>query len=233
MAITHRVCGDGAMTVGGQGGTGPVPEAPAKPLSLWVRFARVASNLALALLFFVGVLPAALHYGSGAADYVWAVGAALMGLLSLVRMPPKTSMVTVSSVAATAGMLLLPGMLRLSAASSGTLYMAGVVIELIAVVFMQVARLYLGRGFGLLPANRGIVAAGPFRLMRHPIYAAWLLLMGGFAMVHPSARNAIAITLALPFMVWRIAQEETLLSQDSDYRAYMQRTRFRLIPGLF
>ena len=187
----------------------------------------------LACLFFLGVLPAALHYGSDAADYIWAVGAALMGLLSLVRVPPKTSMVTVSSVLATAGMMLLPGMMRLSAASTGRLYAAGVAIELAGVIFTQIARLYLGRGFGLLPANRGIVASGPFRLMRHPVYAGWLLLMSGFAIVHPSARNALAIGLALPFMVWRIMQEEDLLSRDPDYCAYMRRTRFRLIPRLF
>jgi protein-S-isoprenylcysteine O-methyltransferase Ste14 len=233
MSITHRGCDDGAVTAGGERIANSAAGVAIKPVSSWVRIGRVASNLVIASLFFIGVVPAALHYGSGVADYIWAIGAVLMGVLSLVRVPPKTSMVTVSSVAATAGMMLLPGMGQLSAASTGALYIAGVIIELAGVIFTQIARLYLGRGFGLLPANRGIVASGPFRLIRHPVYAGWLLLMVGFTMVHPSARNALGIGLALPFMVWRIAQEEMLLSHDADYRAYMQRTRFRLIPGLF
>jgi protein-S-isoprenylcysteine O-methyltransferase Ste14 len=198
----------------------------------WRRFARVGSNFGVALLFFLGVIPAALHYGSDAADYIWAAGAALMGLLSLVRPPPKTSMVTVSSIAATAGMMLIPGTMRLSAPSTGTLYAGAVAIELAAVILTQFGRLYLGRRFGLLPANRGVVASGPFRFVRHPVYVGWLLLMTGFAMAHPSVRNASGVALAIPFMIWRIAQEEALLSRDPDYQVYMERTRFRLIPGL-
>ena len=33
----------------------------------------------------------------------------------------------------------------------------------------------LGRRFGLLPANRGVVSTGPFRLIRHPIDAAKIM----------------------------------------------------------
>lgn len=204
----------------------------AESSTVWRRFARIASNFGLALLFFLGVIPAALHYGSDAADYIWAGGAAAMGLLSFVRPSPKTSMVTVSSITATAGMMLIPGMMRLSASSTGALYATAVAIELAAVILTQFGRLYLGRRFALLPANRGIVASGPFRFVRHPVYAGWLLLMTGFAMAHPSARNAIGVALAIPFMIWRIAQEEALLGRDPDYQAYMKRTRFRLVPGL-
>lgn len=204
----------------------------AESSTVWRRVARIASNLGLALLFFVEVIPAQLRYGSGAADYIWAAGAVSMGLLSLVRVPPKTSTVTASSIVATAGMILIPGMMRLSAPSTGTLYATAVAIELAAVILNQFGRLYLGRRFALLPANRGVVASGPFRFVRHPVYAGWLLLMTGRAMAHPSARNAIGVALAIPFMVWRIAQEEALLGRDPDYQAYMTRTRFRLVPGL-
>jgi protein-S-isoprenylcysteine O-methyltransferase Ste14 len=190
------------------------------------------TNLGVALLFFVEVIPSALQYGSGAADYIWAVGAALMGLLSLVRFPAKTSTVTPSSITATAGMMLIPGTMRFTVTSGGSLYTIAIAIELAAVVLVQWGRLYLGRRFALLPANRGVVASGPFRFVRHPVYAGWLLLMVGFVIAHPSARNAAAIALATPFMIWRIALEEALLSRDADYREYMESTRSRLSPGL-
>ena len=39
---------------------------------------------------------------------------------------------------------------------------------------MIAGKVVLGRSFGLVPANRGIVARGPYLLVRHPIYAGYL-----------------------------------------------------------
>jgi protein-S-isoprenylcysteine O-methyltransferase Ste14 len=47
-----------------------------------------------------------------------------------------------------------------------------------------------------------------------------------------SERNVVLIAMTLPFMVWRIDQEETLLSEDPEYRNYMDRVRYRLWPGI-
>src|ERR1019366_4953103 len=96
----------------------------------------------------------------------------------------------------------------------------------------QVARVYMGRSFGVLPANRGIVSKGPFRWVRHPIYFGWLILSIGYAMSCPNDRNIILIATTFPFMVWRIGQEEVHLSADPAYRRYMDRVRYRLWPGV-
>jgi protein-S-isoprenylcysteine O-methyltransferase Ste14 len=198
---------------------------------------NAASNVGVALLFFMAFLPNKFQhasYHSGVADDVWLAGALLMGLFSLVRVPPRSSMVTVSSVAATVGMMLLPSFIRPlpGTASIGLLHSAGLTIELVGVLFTQVARVYLGRSFGLLPANRGIVSNGPFRLMRHPIYTGWLMLSIGYVLIYPALSNALTIVAVLPFMMWRIGQEEALLSQDPEYRGYMERVRYRVIPYL-
>ena len=63
--------------------------------------------------------------------------------------------------------------------------------------------LYLGRRFGILPANRGLV------------------------------RDFALVALSVPFMVWRIALEEELLDRDPGYLAYRERVRWRLAPGMF
>ncbi len=52
---------------------------------------QAAANLGLAILFFGSLAPDALHYGTGVANLIWAVGAALMGVLSLVRIPPNAA----------------------------------------------------------------------------------------------------------------------------------------------
>jgi len=197
------------------------------------RLRHLASNLGLAFLFFLALKPGSAQYGSGLANWIWVAGAGLMGILSLVRVPPTTSMITVRSVVSTAAMMITPTLIRPAAASHGILWDCAVVVELVGVALGQVSRLYLGRSFGLLPANRGIVNSGPFRLMRHPIYVGWFILAAGYAMAYPSWRNLFVIMLTLPFMMWRIVLEEELLTQDPDYRSYCEKTRYRLIPGVF
>ena len=194
---------------------------------------QAAANLGLAILFFGSLAPDALHYGTGVANLIWAVGAGLMGVLSLVRIPPNAAMVNLRSILAVAGMTLVPAQIRPTVASVGILASCGVILELFGVVLSQLGRLYLGRSFGLLPANRGVVTTGPFRLMRHPIYLGWLILTVGYVMAYPSLLNALAVICTLPFMMWRIDLEEELLCEDPSYRAYAERVRYRLIPWLF
>jgi protein-S-isoprenylcysteine O-methyltransferase Ste14 len=100
------------------------------------------------------------------------------------------------------------------------------------VILTQVARVYMGRSFGILPANRGIVSNGPFGYVRHPVYFGWLVLSIGYAMSYASYRNVLLLVATLPFMVWRIDQEEEHLRADAEYRRYMDRVRFRLCPGI-
>ena len=194
---------------------------------------QAAANLGLAILFFGSLAPGALHYGTGVANLIWAVGAALMGVLSLVRIPPNAAMVNLRSILAVAGMTLVPAQIRPTVASVGALASCAVILELFGVVLSQLGRLYMGRSFGLLPANRGVVTTGPFQLMRHPIYLGWFILTVGYVMAYPNVLNALAVIGTLPFMVWRIILEEELLCEDPSYRAYTERVRYRLIPWLF
>ena len=194
---------------------------------------HLASNLGVASLFFLSLYPAKLNYGSSLANWLWLGGAALMGLLVLVRIPPRTAMVTPSTLLATAVSIVVPAMMRPEQPSHGLLADAAVVVELLGVTLGQVSRIYLGRRFALLPADRGVVTRGPFRYIRHPIYAGWLILSIGYVMAFPTIRNGLIVMSTLPFILWRIMQEETLLSNDPDFRDYLARTRWRLIPGIY
>ena len=163
---------------------------------------------------------------------VWLTGAAIMAIMSFARFAPRTSAVNWRTLAATGGMLILPGFMRPTAMSTGALATTGLIFELFGVVLTQVARVYMGRSFGILPANRGIVSKGPFRSVRHPIYFGWLILSLGYAMSFASERNILLIAMTLPFMVWRIGQEEVHLSADPEYLQYMKQVRYRLWPGV-
>ena len=189
----------------------------------------------LAVSFLLAMLPAARALSftlAGAANLVWLTGAAIMALMSFARFAPRTTAVNWRTLAATGGMLILPCFMRPTAMSTGALATTGLVFELFGVMLTQVARVYMGRSFGILPANRGIVSKGPFRSVRHPIYFGWLILSLGYAMSFASERNILLIAMTLPFMVWRIGQEDVHLSADPEYLQYMKQVRYRLWPGV-
>ena len=206
---------------------------PLKKLPWSIRFRHILGNVCLAALFFVALIPAKTQYHSGIANNIWLAGAVLMGVLSLVRVPPRTSMVNLRSILATAAMMTIPALMRPGLSSTGLMFDLAIIIELAGIAFTQASRLYLGRRFGLLPANRGIVSGGPFRLMRHPIYSGWLVLTIGYMLAYPTARNCGMFFLSLPFLVWRMDLEEEHLNDDPEYREYAAKIRYRLIPLIY
>ena len=189
----------------------------------------------LGISFLLATIPAARALSftlAGAANVVWLTGAAIMAVMSFARFVPRTSAVNLRTLAASGGMLVLPCFMRPTNLSTGALATTGLVFELFGVALAQVARVYMGRSFGVLPANRGIVSSGPFRWVRHPIYLGWLMLSIGYAMSYPNERNIMLIAMTLPLMIWRIDQEEVHLSADPEYRRYMDRVRYRFWPGV-
>lgn len=106
------------------------------------------------------------------------------------------------------------------------LVLAGMTIQI-------TGKLFLRRSFGIAPANRGIKRDGMYRLVRHPIYAGYLVTHIGLIMVMPSLINLVIYVIGWWAQILRIEAEEKLLGQDPDYRDYMQQTRWRLIPGIY
>ena len=207
----------------------------AQPHVITAGLRHALGNCLLAVTFLLATLPAARELSfslAGAANVVWLTGAAIMAVMSFARFAPRSSTVNLRTLAASGGMLILPCFMRPTNLSIGALATTGLIFELFGVVLTQVARVYMGRSFGVLPANRGIVSKGPFRWVRHPIYFGWLILSIGYAMSYPIGRNILLIAATVPFMVWRVNQEEVHLSEDPDYRRYMERVRYRFWPGL-
>jgi protein-S-isoprenylcysteine O-methyltransferase Ste14 len=201
----------------------------------WASFRNSLGNVLLALLFFVVLIPTQSPlYRSTIATEIWFWGAVMMGVLSLLRVPPRSTMVNPRSILATGAMMVAPALLRPTPpASTGWLAYAAIAIEIVGISYTQVARLYLGRRFGLLPANRGIVSTGPFRWVRHPVYSGWVILTIGYLLAYPNLRNLAMFLLSLPFLIWRMALEEEHLVEDPEYREYLAQTRWRLIPGIY
>ena len=96
------------------------------------------------------------------------------------------------------------------------------------------AKIFLGRSFGLLPAQRGVVTAGPYRFVRHPIYFGYLIGHVGFLLANYTWRNAVVLALLYAAQVIRMRREEAILAAtDAGYRAYQRRVRWHLLPFVY
>lgn len=83
--------------------------------------------------------------------------------------------------------------------------------------------------------DQTLVERGPYRWIRHPDYAALLIIACGTALALSSPLAlAVAAGLWLPVIVMRIGREEQMMIErfDERYRAYMHRT-WRLIVGIY
>ncbi len=104
---------------------------------------------------------------------------------------------------------------------------------LFGTAFSVWAKLTLGRSLGCVPANRGIVQAGPYAMVRHPMYAGYLAVHVAFLLANPSASILLIYGTCWGLQVPRLLAEERLLRQDPAYSLYAERVRYRLIPGVW
>jgi protein-S-isoprenylcysteine O-methyltransferase Ste14 len=108
-----------------------------------------------------------------------------------------------------------------------------VLISALGLALVVVGKITLGRSFGLVPANRGVVVRGPYSLVRHPIYTGYLATHVAFVIAHPSPWNVTIIVVADAALILRALMEERTLSGDAAYQGYCQRVGWHLVPGVF
>ena len=98
------------------------------------------------------------------------------------------------------------------------------------------ARWHLGRNWSAsitLKAGHSLVRTGPYRYLRHPIYAGLLLGLVGTAVAIGEWRGVLAVALALIAFVRKILVEETRMGETfSEYGQYRRQTA-ALIPFIF
>jgi protein-S-isoprenylcysteine O-methyltransferase Ste14 len=106
-------------------------------------------------------------------------------------------------------------------------------IGAIGLSIVVIGKLSLGYSFGLLPAHRGVVHGGAYRVVRHPIYLGYLLTHIPFLLSHPTLWNAVVLGFGDSSLIARAFYEERVLSSDTSYQRYQETVRWRLVPGLY
>lgn len=154
-------------------------------------------------------------------------------LFTLVRRPTEAISLRLgdwmlASTATIAPLLIIP-----TADPFPRVALAGVFLILFGSCWQAWAKLILRRSFGITAANRGVKITGPYRFMRHPMYAGYLMVHIGVLTVMFSPYNLMLYGICWTAQILRLLAEERLLSEDPIYRDYMRQVRWRLIPGVF
>ncbi len=110
---------------------------------------------------------------------------------------------------------------------------AGLAVQILGLTICVASFLTLGRSFGFAAADRGLVRRGPYAVVRHPIYASYLLLQAGYLLQSISVWNALVMLFVTSCNVGRALVEERLLVTSEHYETYSSAVRWRLIPAVW
>jgi len=76
-----------------------------------------------------------------------------------------------------------------------------------------------------------VITTGPYAIARHPMYGGILIMVIGVPLALGWWLGLLVLLLTIPVLVWRILDEERLLSKElRGYTAYMGQVPFRLVP---
>ncbi|MEQ1580386.1 MAG: isoprenylcysteine carboxylmethyltransferase family protein [Steroidobacteraceae bacterium] len=122
---------------------------------------------------------------------------------------------------------------------SGNLFASSpfvIAAQLLAVVLAVWARRTFKRGqFSVHaePAQGALLSSGPYKVVRHPMYTAALLLVWSGILGHLSIANLVIGLIVTAAIAIRIVTEEQYLrARFHDYEEYSRRTS-RIIPFIF
>jgi protein-S-isoprenylcysteine O-methyltransferase Ste14 len=145
---------------------------------------------------------------------------------------------TLIDILSAAGLLLMLACILLLLWNQGLFSPSPIVIgvQIFALFLMMWARAtFGGRSFHATasPTEGGLVTTGPYRYLRHPIYASGLLFTWAGVFGHLSVVNVAFGLLMFAGALARIICEEALVRvRYPEYDEYAKKTR-RLIPFVF
>jgi len=80
-------------------------------------------------------------------------------------------------------------------------------------------------------SGQTVISSGPYGVVRHPMYAAALLMLLGVPIALGSLWGVLVLVALLPALAWRLLDEERVLLRDLEgYAAYRREVPWRLIP---
>ena len=72
-----------------------------------------------------------------------------------------------------------------------------------------------------------------YRIVRHPLYASYFVSFSGYVLANTSIANLVVYVTRSVLLFFRLLREEKHLALDPEYRAYMRRVKYRIVPLIF
>jgi len=227
-----------------------MPAAPASSLAARALLSLVVLATVMTLLVFGTA--GTVRYWQGWLYLAVFFGASLLTTLDLIRRDPALlerrmrggptaehrpaqRLVMLGASVGFISLLVLPALDRRFQWSDVSL---GVVLAgdvLVVVGFYFILRVYRENTFTSatieIAPNQTVVSTGPYAIVRHPMYASALVYVVGTPLALASYWGLIGVAVMLPFLVWRLFDEERMLVANlPGYVEYQRKVRHRLIP---
>ena len=109
---------------------------------------------------------------------------------------------------------------------------------LVAIGFYLISRVYRENTFTAatieIAENQKVISTGPYAIVRHPMYASASLYLFGTPLALGSLWGLVPSVAIIPFLIWRLFDEEEFLSRNlPGYADYQQQVRHRLVPFIW
>ena len=117
----------------------------------------------------------------------------------------------------------------------GAVYVSTIIFLAAYALYAEVMRenVWLSRTIEV-QENQQVVSTGLYGIVRHPMYAATLLLFLSMPLVLASPWSFAIMLLYIPIIASRIRKEDEVLEQDlKGYKEYKSRVRYKLIPFIW
>ena len=117
----------------------------------------------------------------------------------------------------------------------GAVYVATIIFLAAYVLYAEVMRenVWLSRTVEV-QENQQVVSTGLYGIVRHPMYAATLLLFLSMPLVLASPWSFVIMLIYIPIIALRIRNEEQVLERElKGYTEYKQRVRYKVIPFIW
>jgi protein-S-isoprenylcysteine O-methyltransferase Ste14 len=195
---------------------------------------RVARVLIIALFSFMAVTIGSDFLQTGRLTGLLLLASeTLVVVFTVLRRAPAIVDRSVRARVLTVLSLLGPPLVRPAAVAALAPELVTVGISAVGLLVVIAGKVSLGRSFGLIPANRGIVSTGLYRMVRHPIYLGYLITHAAFVAANPTPWNIGLLVTADIALLARAVCEERTLARDPAYRSYQTRVRWRVVPGVY
>jgi protein-S-isoprenylcysteine O-methyltransferase Ste14 len=114
-------------------------------------------------------------------------------------------------------------------------FQVGLVLTVFGAALALTAITNLRSNFSIAPEARMLVVTGPYRILRHPIYSAELLMIVGVAIGQLRLTTLFGVLGLIGLQTFRVQREEALLRRafPRAFEEFSARTRFRLLPLLW